>query len=186
MSDIAQARYNIQTAEVQYEAAISEATFNKIGGAINFINNEQFKHFEFGFLKAISPAGGSPTYNLFTPSSTVISDVEAFPNDSEIVGICLVHNTSGSSGTTTLRIEWSAQNSGTWATIFSTNASVTSAAPTDAQFDTFGNATTPTGCTVPVISVSTFLAGTRLRCVCTAVQAGTPNGFLMKVYYRPI
>lgn len=185
MANIANGRYNIQQEEVKYEAAVSESTFTKIGGAINFINNLQYKHFEFGFLKGIS-ASGNPTYNTFTPSSTVISDNEAFPSDSEIVGICLDHYTSGSSGTTTLKLEWSSQNSGTWASIFSTDASVTSAAPSGAQFDTFGNATTPTGCTVPVLSKTTFNAGDRLRCVCSSIQAGTPNGFLMKVYYRPI
>lgn len=185
MAEITAARNNIHVEETQYKAAISEAVGFKIGGAINFINNKQYKHFEFGFIKVVSSTG-NPTYNTFTPSNTVISNFEAFPDASEIVGITLEHSTSGSSGTSTLIIEWSAQNSGTWAPIFSTNASVTSAAPSNAQFNTFGNATTPTGCTVPVLSKTTFAAGDRLRCVCTAVQGGTPNGFMMNIFYRPI
>lgn len=185
MATITPARVNIQVEEVQYESSVSEGTFTRIGSSINFINAYQNKFFEFGFLKVIS-ATGNPTYNTFTPSNTVISDFESFERASEIVGILLEHNTSGSSGTTTLKIEWSASNSGTWASIFSTNASVTSSAPSDAQFDTYGNATTPTGCTVPVLSKSTFAAGDRLRCVCTAVQGGTPNGFMMRILYRPI
>lgn len=184
MADVAAARSNIQQEEVKYKGAVSEAVGNKIAGAINFINNKQWKHFEFGFLKGIS-VNGTPRYNIFTPSNTVISDFEPFPTNSEIMGITLEHSTSGSSGTTTLQLQWSASNSGSWSSIFSTDASVASTAPSDAQFDTFGNATTPTGCTVPVLSKTTFSAGDRLRCICSAVQGGTPNGFMMRVYYRP-
>lgn len=184
MADVTPERINIQSEEVAYRAAVSEATFTRVGAAVNFINYYQYKHFEFGFLKGIVTSG-TARYNIFT-APLVISDFEAFPADSEIVGITLEHNTSGSGGATTLQLEWSASNSGSWASIFSTNASVTSAAPSDAQFDTFGNATTPTGCTVPVLSKSTFVAGDRLRCKCTALQTGTPNGFMMRIFYRPI
>lgn len=184
MADVTPERINIQSEEVAYRSAVSEATFTRVGASVNFINYYQYKHFEFGFLKGISTSG-NPTYNIITPP-LVISDTEAFPTDSEIVGIALQHNVSGSSGTTTLDIEWSASNSGSWATIFSTLPAVTSAAPADAQFDTFGNATTPSGCTVPVLSKTTFAAGDRLRCKVTGVQAGTPNGFTMRIFYRPI
>lgn len=184
MADISALRANIQIEETRYKSSVSEYTWQKIGGAINFINNKQFKHFEFGFLEAVS-SSGNPTYNLFTPP-LVISDVEAFPHAAEIVGITLQHNTSGSSGTTELDIEWAASNSGSWATIFSTTPKAASTAPSDAQFDTFGNATTPTGCTVPVLSKTTFAAGDALRCRAVTLQAGTPNGFMMRIYYRPI
>lgn len=182
--DVNPARINIQAEEVAYRSAVSESTFTRVAAAINHINYYQYKHFEFGFLKGITSTGQAK-YNTFT-APLVISDSEAFPTDSEIVGITVEHNTSGSSGTSTLEIDWTTQNSASWTSIFSTPISVTSAAPADAQFDTFGNATTPTGCTVPVLSKTTFLAGEKLRCRCTALQAGFPNGFLIKIYYRPI
>ena len=185
MADVSDIRTNIQVEEVKYKAAISEAVGQKIAGAINFINNKQYKHFEFGFLKAISP-NGTPTYNTFTPSNTVVSDFEVFPANSEIVGIIFEHATSGSSGTTELDIEWATENSGTWASIFSTTPKVASTAPSDAQFDTLAIATTPTGCTVAVISKTNFDAGDRLRCKAISLQAGTPNGFTMRIFYRPI
>lgn len=184
MAEITAARYNIQVEEVQYSAAVSESTFNKIGGAINFINNKQYKHFEFGFIKAIS-SSGSPTYNVFT-APLDISDLETFPHAAEIIGITFQHNTSGSSGTTELDIRWAASNSGTFASIFSTTPKVTSAAATDVQFDTFGNATTPSGCTVPVLSKTTFAAGDVLKCRAVSIQGGFPNGFTMRIYFRPI
>lgn len=184
MADIARLRRNVQAEEVAYKSAVSESTWTKIGGAVNFINDLQYKHFEFGFIKAIS-SSGSPTYNVFT-APLVISDLEQFPSNSEIVGIALQHSTSGSSGTTELDIRWAASNSGTFASIFSTTPKVASTAPTDAQFDTFGNATTPSGCTVPVLSKTTFAAGDVLRCHALSLMSGNPNGFTMRIYYRPI
>jgi len=183
MADVARLRRNVQAEEVAYKSAVSESSWTKIGGAINFINDLQYKHFEFGFIKAIS-SSGSPTYNVFT-APLVISDLEEFPTNAEIVGITFIHSTSGSSGTTELDIQWAASNSGTFASIFSTTPKVTSAAPSNAQFDTFGVATTPTGCTVPVLSKSTFSAGDVLLCRAVSLQSGTPNGFLMRIYWRP-
>lgn len=184
MADVTPLRQNIDQNEVQYKAGVSEATGTKIAGSINFINDYQYKHFEFGFIKAIS-SSGNPTYNVFT-APLVISDLEQFPSDSEIVGITFQHSTSGSSGTTELDIEWATENDSTFASIFSTTPKVTSAAASNVQFDTFGNATTPAGCTVAVLSKTTFDAGDVLRCKAVTIQAGTPNGFLMRVYYRPI
>lgn len=184
MADLADERINIQQDEVKYRAAVSEVLLTRVGSAINFINNKQYKHFEFGFLKAVGTAA-NPTYAKFSPP-LVISDFEAFPTNSEIVGIEVEHDVTGSSGTSELDIEWSTQNSGTWSTIFSTTPKVASTAPNDAQFDTFGNASTPTGCTVPVLSKSTFNAGDRIRCKCLSLMAGTPNGFKLTIFYRPI
>lgn len=193
MADLTPARRNVQLEEVQYKAAVSEATFQKLGASVNFINYYQYKHFEFGFIKAISNSG-SPTYNTFTPP-LVISDNEEFPTNAQIVAITLQHNTSGSGGTSELDIEWSTQNSGTWASIFSTTPKATSAAPADSQWDlvyndataTFASvSTTPAGCTVPVFSKTTFAAGNRLRCRAVTNQTGTPNGFTMRIYWRPI
>ena len=193
MANITPVRRNVQQEEVQYKSAVSEATFSKLGASLNFINYYQYKHYEFGFIKAIANSG-NPTYNTFTPP-LVISDLEAFPTNSEIVAITLQHNTSGSSGTSELDIQWSTQNSGTWASIFSTTPKATSAAPTVAQWDSVYSdatltwssvATTPAGCTVPVFLKTTFNAGDRLRCRAVTNQAGTPNGFTMRIYYRPI
>lgn len=183
-TDITPARYNIKEEETRYKAGVTEATAQKIGGAVNFINEHQLQYFEFGFIKAIA-SSGSPTYNLFT-APIVISGLDMFKRASQIVGIQLVHGTSGSSGTTELDIRWAASNSGTFASIFSTTPKVTSAAPSNAQFDTFGVATTPTGCTVPVLSKTTFAAGDVLRCHCLSLQSGTPNEFTMKILWRVI
>ena len=193
MADVTPLRINLQAEEVAYRSSVSEATLSRVGSSVNFINYYQYKHFEFGFIKAISNSG-NPTYNTFAPP-LVISDLEAFPSNSQIVAITLQHNTAGSGGTSELDIQWSTQNSGTWASIFSTTPKATSSAPTDSQWDTTLNnttnaygsiATTPAGCTVPVLSKTIFNASDRLRCRAVTNQTGTPNGFTMRIYYRPI
>jgi hypothetical protein len=192
MSDATPLRINLQDEEVKYRASVSEATLSRVASSVNFINYYQYKHFEFGYLKALSNSG-SPTYNQYTPPAT-ISDVEPFPSNSQIVAIVLQHNVSGSGGTSELDIQWSTENSGTWASIFSTTPKATSSAPSDSQFDTTYDdatsswvsiATTPAGCTIPVLSKTMFNAGDRLRCRAVSHQAGTPNGFTMRIFYRP-
>lgn len=192
MADVTPLRINLQAEEVAYRSSVSEATLSRVGSSVNFINYYQFKHFEFGYLRAQSTLG-SPTYNQFTPPAT-ISNLEVFPSGSQIVAIILQHNVSGSGGTSELDIQWSTQNSGSWASIFSTTPKATSSAPADSQWDTtLSNttnlytsiATTPIGCTVPIMSKTTFNAGDRLRCRAVSHQTGNPNGFSMQIYYRP-
>jgi len=95
MSDATPLRINLQDEEVKYRASVSEATLSRVASSVNFINYYQYKHFEFGYLKALSNSG-NPTYNQYTPPAT-ISDVEPFPSKSQIVAIVLQHNVSDSS-----------------------------------------------------------------------------------------
>lgn len=186
MSDVPRLRRNVQIAEVSYRAAISETTFNKVGGAINFINDRQNQHFEFGFIRGNANTG-SPTYSGITTPFTDLGTSETFPYAAEIVAITCFHGEAGSGGTSELDIKWQPVNSAAaFATVFSTTPKVTSAAAADRYFDTLGNNTTPTGCTAPVLSKSTFAAGDKIRCDVITSMTGNPNGFLLKVFFRPI
>jgi len=182
MAEITAARYNIQVDEVKYSAAVSESTFNKIGGTINHINTYQDNVTIFGFLKAIS-LNGTPTYNQGFSVPSIISGIDPFVNPCEIAYVALVHDTSGTSGTSEIDIEWAAHGSGTWATIFSTTPKVTSSAANDTSWVTGLSA--PTGVTVPVLSKSIFARGDRLRCKIVTMQTGSPNGFFLRFHYRP-
>jgi hypothetical protein len=184
MSEVAEARYNIQEEEVGYRAAVSEATGFKIAAAINFINNKQHLKFDFGLAKA-DVNSGSPTYSFLTVPLLMLGTPEIFPYNCEIVGVECYHAAAGSSGTTEIDIKWAAAGSAVWASIFSTTPKVTSVAAANVQFDTFGNATTPAGCTVPVLSKTSFAAGDKLKCDLISVMGGTPNGFLVTIVYRP-
>lgn len=187
MTDIARLRRNVQIEEVAYKAAVSESTWNKIGGAINFINDRQTMVYEFGIFRGDS-SNGTPTYNgvLTTPYNNLGTN-ETFLYAAQIIAVTLYHGDAGSSGTSELDIKWQPVNSATaYASIFSTTPKVASTAASNVFFDTLGNNTTPTGCTVPVLSKSTFAAGDKLRCDLISSMGGTPNGFLLKIFFRPI
>lgn len=182
MANITAARNNIEQEEVQYKAAVSSATFTKIGGSINHINTYQNNVFEFGFLKGIT-SSGSPTYNQGFSVPVVISGIEPFIDACEIYKVALIHGTSGSGGTSEIDIEWAAHASGTWASIFSTTPKVTSAASSDTSWVT--GLAAPTGVTTPVLSKTTFAVGDRLRAKIVTMQTGTPNEFILRFHYRP-
>jgi hypothetical protein len=186
MADVPRLRRNVQVAEVAYKAAVSESTFNKLGGAINFINDRQTMTFEFGLLK-LQANSGSPSYSGLTTPFTDFGTSETFPYAAEIIAVTCYHGTAGSSGTTELDIKWQPVNSAAaFATIFSTTPKVTSSAASEVYFDSLGNNTTPTGCTAPVLSKSTFAAGDKIRCDVVSVMGGSPNGFLIRIFFRPI
>lgn len=184
MSDLARLRQNIQLEETRYGAGVSEYTLQKVGGAINFINDRQVMQFHFGIAIATVNLN-TPTYSFLSTPFTNFGGPETFPYDSEIVGVSVYHKTPGSSGTSEIDIEWAAANSGTFASIFSTTPKVASTAGGEDYFDTFANSTTPTGCTLPVLSKTNFDAGDKLRCTIESVMAGNPNGFLVTIYFKP-
>lgn len=186
MADITRARENIQVAEVQYGASVSEATFTRIGGAINFINDRQTMVEEFG-LMLLTANSGSPTYNGITTPTTNFGGPFTFPYAAEIVAVTCYHGAAGSSGTSELDLLWQPVNSATaFATIFTTTPKVTSSAAAERYWDSLGNNTTPTGCTAPVLSKTTFAAGDKVRCDILQTMGGSPNGFLLFVFFRPI
>lgn len=186
MSDVPRLRRNVQIEEVAYKAAVSESTWNKIGGAINFLNDRQTQTYDFGMARVLANSG-SPTYAGIVTPFVDFGTSETFPFNAEIVAITCYHGAAGSSGTTELDLLWQPVNSAAaFASIFSTTPKVTSAAAAERYFDSLGNNTTPTGCTAPVLSKTTFAAGDKLHCNVVSAMGGTPNGFLLRVFFRPI
>lgn len=176
MSDISPSRTNIQVQEVQYASAVSEATFTRIGAGINFINSYQNKQFFFG-------AGGP--FSVLTIPFTDIGTQEVFERASEITGVFIRFGESGSSSTSEFDLEWAADGSGTWASIFSTTPKVSNTATNNGVFDSSGVSTTPSGCTQPVLDKTTFAAGDKLRCNIVTAATGASD-FILVIHYRPI
>lgn len=176
MADVSPARNNIQIEEVQYKSAISEAVGQKIGGAINFINEYQVKQFHMGVT------GG---FSVLTIPYTDIGVQEVFETDSEIENVYIRFGVAGTSGTSELDIEWAADNSGTWASIFSTTPKVANTASDNGVFDANGVSTTPAGCTQPILSKTTFAAGDKIRCNIEDAATGASD-FVIVIHYRPI
>lgn len=186
MSDIPRLRRNVQISEVSYKSAVSESTFQKLGGAINFINDRQTMMFEFGLLKGSSNSG-TPSYSFITTPFNDLGTSETFPFAAEIIAVTCYHGNAGSGGTSEIDLKWQPVNSAaSFASIFSTTPKVTSSAASERYFDSLGNNTTPTGCTAPVLSKTTFSAGDKIRCDVLSVMSGNCNGFMLKVFFRPI
>jgi len=176
MADFTPARNNIQVEEVGYKAAVSEAVGGKIAGAINFINDYQNKQYYMGVTGGFS--------SLVTPY-TDIGIQEIFERASEIVNVSIRFGDSGTSGTSEFDIQWAADGSGTWASIFSTTPKVTSAATDNGAFDINLESATPSGCTVPVLSKSTFAKGDKIRCNITSAAVAA-SSFVIVIRFRPI
>lgn len=176
MATITPARVNIQVEEVQYESSVSEGTFTRIGSSINFINAYQNKQFFFG--------AGGPFSSLTIPF-TDIGTQEVFERASEITNVFIRYGVAGTASTSEFDIQWAADNSGTWASIFSTTPKVLHSASDNNVFDANGVSTTPAGCTQPVLSKSTFAAGDKLRCNITTTATGASD-FIIVIHYRPL
>lgn len=175
MAEITPARNNIQVEEASYKAAVSEAVGSKIGGAINFINTYITQKFYFGV--------SGPFESLVLPYSD-FGYQEVFPFNAEIVNVYCRYGVAGTASTSEVDIEWAADNSGTWASIFSTTPKVANTAADNGVFDADGVSTTPAGCTQPVLSKTTFAAGDKLRCELTAAATGA-DGFIIIIEWRP-
>lgn len=175
MADVTPARNNIQVEETQYKAAVSEAVGQKIGGAINFINTYITQKFYFGV---------SGPFDSLTLPYTDFGYQEVFPFDAEIVNVYCRYGVAGTSGTSEIDIEWAADNSGTWASIFSTTPKVAHNAADNGVFDADGVSTTPANCTQPVLSKTTFDAGDKLRCILESAAVAA-DGFILVIEWRP-
>lgn len=176
MPVVADARNNIYQEEVVYKAAVSEAVGSKIAGAINFINNKQNKHFDMGVT------GG---FSVLTVPYTDIGAQEVFETASEITNVFVKYGVAGTASTSELDIEWAADNSGTWASIFSTTPKVGNAASDNNVFDANTVCTLPANCTRPVLSKTTFAAGDKIRCNIVTAATGADT-MVLKIEFRPI
>lgn len=177
MAEVDPARNNIHEESVRYESAVSESTWFRIAGSINFVNEYQNKIFKFGPLGSF----GNSTETL----PLEIGSEEAFEFSSEITHVIVNFGNSGSSGTTEVDIEWSDLTGAVWASIFSTPPAVSNTATDYGIFDSAGIFTTPAGCTAPVLSKTTFALGDRLRAK-LVTKAADAKDFDITIHFRPI
>lgn len=173
MTEVVAAKKNIQIEEIDFRSPISEATWTKISGSLNFINNYQNKAFDFKFLGPFKP--------LSIPEDG--SKTELF--DYEIVGISGMLFLTGTSGTTELDIETYTGGVSN-GSILSTTLTILSSSPV-AQF--YVDLLTPlssatTGVTLPVFSSTEFNAGDAIapKLISNATNA---NNLIVNVHYRP-
>lgn len=174
MTAIAEVKKDIQVEEVSFEAAVGEATFNKIGGSINFINNRQYDTKKF-FLNGPYSIGAG---------DLGVDGLYIFPYNVEIFDVGIFNLVSGSSGTTELDIKRATSSGGAFTSIFSTTPKIASTSGNNA-FALSGD-TPPTGFTLPVLTSSPFNvdAGDALRLDLISAMTAAENCGLT-LYFRP-
>ena len=179
MTDITAAKNNIQVEEVDFRSSVSEATFNKIGGAINFINSKQFDSHSFNFNGRYALGVG------------VVGADGIFPIlfDMEIVGLTMFNRVSGTTGTTELDIEWLNGSNSNQGSIFSTTPKIDSTSSNYSYLirDVLNstNVELPTGATAPVFSKTSFSAGDALFCEIVSAMSDAEDCSLL-LHFRPV
>lgn len=178
MTDIADARKNIDINDVQFRASVSESVGNKLGASINFINNRQYLTHQFNFNGRYALGVG------FFGADGI------FPclNDTEIVGLTMFNRVSGTSGTTEIDIEWLSASNSSQGSIFSTTPKIDSTASNYSYLIrnelTATNVELPTGATAPVFSKTQFDAGDALLCKLVSGM-GDAEDLSLLIHFRP-
>lgn len=174
MADIPEQRFMIQLEETRPQAALTEAVQTRMGAATNFINKRHY------YIKEFCING---QYSLINPNLNIDGGF-TYPWPFEIVDIIIkLGDTVGTGGLTELDLKWRPENTGSFASIFSTTPKWNSTASAGNQ-SRLGNA--PTGFTQHVLSKTTFAAYDQIRL--DQLQAITTNGFSYSVtiFTRPI
>lgn len=128
--------------EVKNAASVSEATWRKIAGMINFIGHRahQEKNFmingNYGMLQGLYPINA-------------IDGLAFFEFDAEIINVWVYNIVAGTAGITELDLKVKPKLSGAFTSIFSTTPKIGSTAPANVFFEVGDVAT---GITAPVLN----------------------------------
>ena len=128
--------------EVKEASSVSEATWRKIAGMINFLGHRahQEKVFpingQYGMLQGLYPINAIDGYAFFE-------------FDAEIFNVWVYSITPGSSGTTELDLKVKPKGSGSFTSIFTTTPKIDSTAPAETWFEV---GDTGTGIVAPVLN----------------------------------
>lgn len=176
MSDVTPVKRNVQLEEVQFRSAVSESVGQKLGGAINFINDKQYD-------SAIFRLDG--VYDIVASPQLAVDGLWIVPPgiNIEIFGVAIYNLVAGSSGTVELDLKVTTASGGSFTSIFSTTPKITSAAGNYAYVQTGGSGT---GLTAPILTTTPYplASGSALRLDKIAVQTAGENCGLI-VFYRP-
>lgn len=170
---IADAKGVLYEEEVGYKRSVSESTFLKMGGAINFMNNRLHQTIKFQ-LNGVYNQIGTPLY--------YIDGMVIFPYDVEIFNAYMYNMIAGSSGTTELDLRLVTAPRNATTSIFSTTPKITSAAGNVAYV---GVGDTVSGCTAPIITTANINEGQGLVFHLLQAQSGSPRSCGIILNFRP-
>lgn len=178
MTQVIGVRKNIEQEEIDFRSPVSESTWSKISGSVNFINLKQYDKHSWHLNGDLT---GIQTFTGF-------DGIFPFLFDAEIVGFWYFINKVGASGSLTIDVDWLSGGATNNGTIFSTNPSIANTASdnTYTLYDQLNSITqsNPTGHTLAVLSKTDFNAGDALKLQVDAAQTGAEN-FQFGIMLRP-
>lgn len=175
MSDLASAKLYVQTESVVTRQPVSESMLQTMGGSVNWLLDYTiFKH-EFTMNNIISSFSGK----------NFVDGIKAFPatGNWQIIGQEIYGATMGTSGITQLDVQYAAQGTNVWTSIFSTLPSIASTATGPI---TIYDGDTSTGCVAGVLTSYPLLmpARTMLRMNCISTQTNGAQNFGIKIFWQ--
>lgn len=177
MSDVPAVRQNIVTQEVSFRAAVSEGTFQKLSGSVNFLNNFQYDTKPF-FINGL--------YNITGVNESAVDGLYIIPPgiNIQVIAVAMFNVLAGSGGTTTLDVLKATASGGAFTSIFTTPPAIASTAGSYAYVATGGSGT---GLTAPVLSSTPYnmSAGNAFRIDFLGKQTGSPQNCGLILYYQP-
>lgn len=172
MTQVAPVLTILQQEELRFRAAVSEATGQRIGAAVNFIQQNVYQVKQF-FVNG--------NYNLLTLPFTGIDGLEFFFNNATLVDAALVVKTAGSSGNTSFDLKYATTPGGSFTSIFSTPPSINYQAGNYAWCRV---GTSFPNTVAPIISVPSMPAGSVIRADILSAQGGTPFGAFLILRFQ--
>ena len=177
MAEVTPSRETVYTQEISYKKAVTENTWTKFGGAINFVNQ---RHHE---RKTWILNG-----NYTAVAVTGLDGLWVVPFDLAILYFAMGNVTAGTSGTTEADILRFTTPGGAGSSIFSTTPKMTSAASSNSYMlkDVLvpANDVSPVGATLPVFSVTQLDQGDALRFDLLQSMVDAAN-VTVELHYRP-
>lgn len=174
MAEIPSVRKFIDQLEVKYQAAVSEATWTKIGGMLNFLGRRVHQ-------EKLFPLDGP--YWVITDPQYQASTMAIFEFDAEIFNVWVYNIIAGSSGVTELDCRVKPKNSGAYTSIFATRPQIGYNAGNDVWL---GVGDSVSNCTAPVLTSNPLQVNQGDGIIVDKIssQVGGENAGLI-VHFRP-
>lgn len=176
MADISPLRKNIKEEEVRYRAAISESTFFKMGGAINFINERAYLVRDL-FANGDYWAVGAPQEG--------VDGLVFFEYDIEIVSVWCFNKVAGTGGYTEFDLKRYTTPGGSGTSIFSVTPKIYASTGNMQWVSTKASFTPATPNEKGVLSLTQLDEGDALSFDILSVQSGNPRDCGVVIHFRP-
>lgn len=152
---------DIFSEETKFRAAVSEATMQKVGSAMNFINHKYLLQKMFYINGPYDKANGLPFLG--------VDGMDGYPYNIEVVDVMFFSNVKPTSGTLELDVQFATSSGGAFTSIFTTTPKAISTSSNFAYVYASSGAT-PTGITKPVLTGATVAIPARSAIRCSLVQ----------------